>query len=728
MLQLNPQQLQAVESPLGNTLVLAGAGSGKTRVLVQRFVHLIQNAGASPYGILAVTFTNKAAQEMKQRIASSLQITTEGLWVGTFHGLAHRLLRLHYTQAGLPEHFQVIDSDDQLRVIKRLLRENNVDDKIFAPKKVQSFINNHKDKVIRAGFLAHQQNYQDQVYGQMYQVYEAYVLEHGLVDFAELLLRVYEMFENHPDLLGEYRERFMHILVDEFQDTNVLQYKWIKQLSGGGAHDVMAVGDDDQSIYGWRGAKVGNIKQFQREFAPCQVIRLEQNYRSTKNILAAANAVIAHNNARLGKNLWSEGDEGALIDLYAAYNEMDEARFLVSKIQSFVERGHSYDDVAILYRSNALSRVIEEALLQADVPYRIYGGLRFFERAEIKNALAYLRLVQMHSDDDAFLRVVNLPTRGIGDKTIEQLRFYAKDEGLSLFEAAQQLSETTLLPARARAALMGFCSFIQSLCQSMAQVSLPALVLEVIESSGLIAHYQKELTEQAKARVENLRELVTAAQQFAPDTDPEHTLGYLQQFLAYAVLESGDMQADAHQSSVQLMTMHAAKGLEFPLVMLAGMEQELFPSNWSQNAQEDRLEEERRLCYVAMTRAKEKLVLSYSECRRLYGDRKSHRPSRFIAEIPNKLLDNLRPGGFVSKAQFVSQSYQKVAQKQAPLARSVTSAMPWQLGQRVSHESFGCGVIVNCEGMGENARIQVHFDAAGIKWLMAAYAQLKPVQ
>jgi DNA helicase-2/ATP-dependent DNA helicase PcrA len=715
---LNPAQREAVCAPEGHVLVLAGAGSGKTRVLTQRIAWLIGVEHVSPWGILAVTFTNKAAAEMRGRVEAQLEMPGSGMWIGTFHGLAHRLLRLHWQEAGLPQGFQILDADDQYRLIRRTLRELALDESRWPPRQVQSFINARKDEGLRPDHLQSLGDpWQEQV-GRVYAAYEAACARGGLVDFAELLLRAHELWLNNPALLRHYQERFRHILVDEFQDTNAIQYAWLRLLAGDSGR-MFAVGDDDQSIYSWRGARIENMQHFERDFPGTRVVRLEQNYRSTGTILDAANALIAHNFGRLGKHLWTEGREGERIRLYAAFNELEEARFVVETIAGWVAEGRARSEVAILYRSNAQSRVLEEALLRERIPYRVYGGLRFFERAEIKDALAYLRLAANRDDDAAFERVVNLPTRGIGERTVQQLRQLARERGVSLWQAARAVCTERLLPGRALNALDGFLDLVEGMVANGPGLPLHERVEAVIESSGLRPHYEKE-GNKAEARLENLDELVSAAREYWDAEGGEAAEGdILSLFLAHAALEAGERQADAHEDSVQLMTLHAAKGLEFPLVFLAGLEEGLFPHQMSVN-EPGRLEEERRLCYVGMTRAMERLCLTYAENRRLHGRDLYAVPSRFIGEIPREYLDEVRLGGSVSMPLGHSGS-------RGGLAAVEAAGSGYRLGQRVRHPRFGEGVVLGCEGQGTQARVQVNFEAAGSKWLVAAYARLEAV-
>ena len=705
---LNDAQREAVAAENQNMLVLAGAGSGKTRVLVHRIAWLIRAEGFSPWSILAVTFTNKAAREMRGRIEEMLQIPSHGMWVGTFHGLAHRLLKAHWKEAGLPQNFQILDSDDQLRLVKRVCRELELDESRWPPRQAQWYINGQKDEGLRA---AHIEPPPGDLFAhtmlQVYRAYEQACERGGMVDFAELLLRAHELWLKNPDVLQHYQGRFRQILVDEFQDTNTIQYAWLQVLAGNNI-PVVAVGDDDQSIYGWRGAKIENIQRFTEDFAGTRTVRLEQNYRSSQTILRAANGVIAYNQGRLGKELWTAGETGDPITLYAGFNEQDEARFIVEQIEEWTGAGNLRVSAAILYRSNAQSRVLEEALIRAQMPYRIYGGQRFYERIEIRNALAYLRLLLSRGDDAAVERVINTPTRGIGGKTLEVVRNCARDREISLWQAIAEVISEKRLPARALSAIEGFATLINELDSGTDEMLLEELVEHVIQGSGLIEFFKKEKGEKGQARVENLEELVSAAKQFIAD---EEELSPLQQFLDSAALDAGDAQADEHEDSVQLMTLHSAKGLEFPLVFLAGMEENLFPHRMSLE-EPGRLEEERRLCYVGITRAMEKLMITYAESRRLHGSETLNTPSRFIREIPPELLQEVR-------------LHSTVARPVSSLMHAQVPDTELSLGQPVYHQIFGEGVVLNFEGRGTSARVQVNFDTDGSKWLVLQYANLQ---
>ena len=712
---LNDAQREGVCAPLQNALILAGAGSGKTRVLVHRIAWLLQAEGQSPYSILAVTFTNKAAGEMRGRIEHLLGMPAGGMWVGTFHGIAHRLLRAHWKEAELPQTFQIIDSDDQQRALKRIIRDMGIDENQFPPKEAQWFINARKDEGLRAEHLSHDGDYHLRQMIEIYHSYEALCQRSGLVDFAELLLRAHELWLKRPDVLQSYRERFKHILVDEFQDTNTIQYAWLRLLAGE-TGKLFAVGDDDQSIYGWRGARVENLHQFSKDYADVLTCRLEQNYRSTGTILKAANALIDHNTDRLGKNLWTEGKDGELIQVYSAFNELDEANYIVERIAHWVDHGGLRSECALLYRSNAQSRVLEEALLQRNMPYRIYGGLRFFERQEIKDALAYLRMSSNRHDDAAFERIINVPTRGIGARTVATMREAAREHSISLWQALYYIIEHQLLPNRALSSLQAFANMIDELAISLDGLELNEKVEQTVQHSGLIEHYKKEKGERGHARIENLEELVSAGRNFMDADNIDEELDPLSAFLAHASLEAGERQAGESEDSVQLMTMHSAKGLEFEQVFICGLEEGLFPHKFSMD-DPNRLEEERRLCYVAMTRARQLLTLSFAERRRLYGEDSYPRPSRFLAEVPEQYCDWVRMQGHVSGDNSIDSDF-----SDNPFATDKSA--PLQLGQAVMHDKFGEGVVLNYEGEGRHARVQVNFVNEGSKWLVLEYANL----
>lgn len=707
---LNPAQRDAVAAEDRHLLVLAGAGSGKTRVLVHRIAWQIATEQASPFGILAVTFTNKAAAEMRGRIEQLLAMPAGGMWVGTFHSIAHRLLRSHWQEARLPQSFEIIDADDQQRLVKRVIRELGLDEQRWPARQATWFINGQKDEGLRA---AHMDVSGGDLFAatmqKIYLAYEEACERAGLVDFNEMLLRVLELFRDNDDLRGHYQRRFRHILVDEFQDTNAIQYAWLRLLAD--EHNaVTIVGDDDQSIYGWRGAKIENIHRFSRDFPDTRVIRLEQNYRSTGTILEAANAVIDNNPDRLGKQLWTEDGKGDPIRLYAGFNEVDEARFIAGKVESLVQQGTNRNDMAVLYRSNAQSRVLEEAFLQAGIPYRIYGGQRFFERAEIRNALAYLRLLNNRQADAAFERVVNTPTRGIGNKTLEAVREQARLRGIPLWDAAVAIVNERLLSPRASNALLAFLQLVDQLAVQTETLDLAETTEHVIAASGLLDFHGQEKGDKGQQRVENLQELVSATRQFG-EGDEESDLDPLTAFLDHAALEAGDGQAEAFEDAVQMMTLHSAKGLEFPVVFITGLEEGLFPHQMS-SEEPGRLAEERRLCYVGLTRAMRELYLTYAESRRLFGNETLNPPSRFLREIPGELVEEVRVRAAVSR----------------PVGRRGTvrqeEANGIGLGARVVHPKFGEGTVLHFEGQGPNARLQINFDGVGTKWLVSQYARL----
>jgi DNA helicase-2/ATP-dependent DNA helicase PcrA len=705
---LNSPQLQAVTLPSVHALILAGAGSGKTRVLTTRIAWLISTGQVGPHGVLAVTFTNKAAKEMTARLSSLVPINVRGMWIGTFHGLCNRLLRAHFREAGLPQTFQILDSADQLAMVKRLLKNLNIDDEKYPPRELCHFINAHKEQGVRAAQAEAYDNY-TQKRVEIYAEYETQCNREGVVDFAELLLRCHELLQRNEPLRTHYQQRFRHILVDEFQDTNVLQYAWLKLLAGGGAN-IFAVGDDDQSIYRFRGAEVGNMRDFERDYAGANVIRLEQNYRSHGNILAAANAIIKNNRERLGKNLWTDAGDGEPIRAFEAYSDLDEARFVVDEIRELVRDGVSPTQVAVLYRSNAQSRVIEHELFSKGVPYKVYGGLRFFERQEVKHALAYLRLLGNPDDDTAFLRVVNFPTRGIGARSLENLQATAHQCNSSLYNAAASLT------GKAGQTVGAFIRLIETLRTETAGLPLPEIIEHVIEKSGLAQHYRVE--KEGQERLENLDELINAAATFVDDEGAIGEGGALASFLAHASLEAGEHQAGEGQEAVQLMSVHAAKGLEFDVVFITGLEQGLFPHENSVNEGKDGVEEERRLMYVAVTRARQRLYVSCAQTRMLHGQTRYCVPSSFLDEIPEGLLRKLN-----KKAASAVPAFGSFGGGYAePVA-----AGGLRVGQSVEHAKFGLGVIVSTEGRGADARVQVNFGAVGMKWLALEYAKLTPV-
>ncbi|MES1981304.1 MAG: DNA helicase II [Pseudomonadota bacterium] len=709
---LNPEQLSAVTLPPQSALILAGAGSGKTRVLTTRIAWLISTGQVSPHGILAVTFTNKAAKEMLARLAAMLPINIRGMWMGTFHGLCNRLLRTHHREANLPQTFQILDSGDQLGMIKRVMKALNVDDEKFPPRDVQNFISGSKEQ----GLRAHEVEAFDPYTRRKVEIYAAYdeqCQREGVVDFAELLLRCHELLSRDQSLREHYQTRFRHILVDEFQDTNTLQYQWLKLLAG--QHNALfAVGDDDQSIYAFRGANVGNMQQLTRDFHVQNVIKLEQNYRSHGNILDAANALIRNNSNRLGKNLWTAADKGEALRVYEAPTDTEEARFITEEVQQLHREGINLSGIAVLYRSNAQSRVIEHALVSAGIAYRVYGGQRFFERQEIKHALAYLRLMQNPDDDNALLRIINFPTRGIGTRSIEQLQEAARAQNIGLWQAA----------SRAGGKVAVFVALIEALRAATQNLPLPEIVDHVLQHSGLVAHYQNETgakLREAQERLENLNELINAATMFVHENEDDS----LTAFLTHAVLEAGEHQAEGNADALHMMTVHAAKGLEFHTVFVGGLEEGLFPHQNSR-MERDGLDEERRLMYVAITRAKRRLYLSFAQSRMMHGQVNYSLMSSFLRELPEELLHWITPrvpprsfGSYASTPQPQARS--------APVARPAASTSGWRIGQAVQHAKFGEGVIVNIEGGGADMRVQVNFRNGGSKWLALEYAKLTAV-
>lgn len=721
---LNNKQLEAVTLPQQSALILAGAGSGKTRVLTARIAWLIQTGQVSPSGLLAVTFTNKAAKEMLTRITASLPINTRGMWVGTFHGLCNRLLRAHHREAGLPASFQILDTADQLSAIKRLMKQMNVDDEKFPPKQVQGYINSCKEEGLRAhsvdAYDAHSQRLRE-----IFEEYDKQCQREGVADFAELLLRCYELLERDANIRQHYQNRFRYILVDEFQDTNRLQYLWLKLLAGKD-NCMFAVGDDDQSIYGFRGARVGNMRDFETDFHIQNIVKLEENYRSHSNILNAANAIISHNKNRLGKNLWTSAGAGEPIRVYQAYNDNDEAQFIVDEIKMLHAEGTALGDIALLYRSNAQSRVLEHALFSANLPYRVYGGLRFFERAEIKHALAYMRLIANANDDTALLRVINFPARGIGARSLEQLQGAARAENCSLWQAAINKVGNGKPGAKG---LEGFVALIRQMVDEAYGITLAELTELATTLSGLKAHYQNE--KEGEDRIANLEELVTAAVAFTNqdfgnhnNVDGETEQDLLTQFLSHASLEAGEHQADVGREALQLMTVHASKGLEFRTVFISGLEEGLFPHEQS-TYENNGLEEERRLMYVAVTRARQRLYISHAQSRMLHGQVRYGIPSRFLDEIPDELLKHLN-----SKPVAKSGSHYDYNQLPAVMGKQSSeqkNAMPWKIGQQVNHAKFGNGVIVSYEGNANDMRVQVNFGREGLKWLALEYAKLTPI-
>lgn len=716
---LNEPQQTAVKSDARCLLVLAGAGSGKTRVLTQRVAWLIESGQATPWGVMAVTFTNKAAREMRQRVEELLPQSPRGMWVGTFHGLAHRLLKTHAAIAGLPEQFQVLDSDDQLRLIKRVMADLEIDKDMLDPRQTQGFINNNKDEGIRAGILQRSADPQTEMKRRVYQVYEQRCKANGLVDFGELLLGAHELLRDNDYLLKRYQQQFQHVLVDEFQDTNTIQYAWLRLLCGDKLR-LTVVGDDDQSIYGWRGAKIENIQRLQDDFPATEVVRLEQNYRSTANILNAANAVITHNSNRMGKELWTQGEPGDPIQLFQAFNEQEEGQYIADQIQGLIEGGTNADDIALLYRSNAQSRVLEEALIQHKIPYRIYGGVRFYDREEVRHVISYLRLVANRRDDTAFERVINVPARGVGARSVDRIRVQARTEGCSMWEAASQLVELQSFKGKAAAGIADFLMLIEDFTQALADDTVLSDVCKmVVQTTGLENHYDKEGRDKAQTRKENMMEVVNASKTFEK---AESDLEPLDHFLSEASLDAGEAQADVAEPCVHLMTLHASKGLEFEHVYLTGLEENLFPHRMSSDTLAG-LEEERRLCYVGITRARKHLTISHAEIRRVFGQEMRNQASRFISELPEELVNKVRSGFKVQTSQQANRYGSR------PKAASSWSAVPedtgFQLNSRVKHPMFGEGVVIAARGQGANASVMVAFESEGTKELMVQYAKLE---
>ncbi len=715
---LNPEQRAAVELPARSALILAGAGSGKTRVLTTRIAYLISTGQVSPAGVLAVTFTNKAAREMVTRLSAMLPINTRGMWIGTFHGLCNRMLRAHHREANLPQTFQILDSGDQLSAIKRLMKEMNIDDEKYPPREVQYFISGRKEEGLRAHEVEAYDAYTRRKV-EIFAEYDKQCQREGVVDFSELLLRCYELLQRNQSLREHYQERFRHILVDEFQDTNPLQYRWLKLLAGE-RNALFAVGDDDQSIYAFRGANVGNMQELLRDFHVESVIKLEQNYRSHGNILEAANALIQHNRNRLGKNLWTAESGGEQLRVYEAGNDVDEAQFIVEEIQQLRREGVNLDEIALLYRSNAQSRVLEHALVSAGLSYRVYGGLRFFERQEIKHALAYLRLMENTDDDNALLRIINFPTRGIGARSIEQLQEAARTNNTTLFDAA----------ARSGGKVTAFVGLIESLRSATQNLPLPEIIDHVLEHSGLTAHYEAEKSSPAKRReaeerLENLNELLNATTLFVHENEDDS----LTAFLTHASLEAGEHQAGDSEDALHLMTVHAAKGLEFHTVFITGLEEGLFPHQNS--IDEGDLDEERRLMYVAITRARRRLYLTFAQSRMLHGQTHYGVASSFLREIPDPLMHWLTPR-FAARARFGSSGAETASYVAAFGGAPAEKAPPapsslWHIGQRVFHQKFGEGVVTDVKGGGNEGQVQVNFKRAGSKWLAVEYAKLTPV-
>ena len=748
---LNEAQREAVTAPPDHRLVLAGAGSGKTRVLTHRIAWLMAVEGISAHSILAVTFTNKAANEMRGRLADLVAVPTRTMWVGTFHGIAHRMLRLHYKEARLPQTFQILDSDDQSRMVKRLCKQIELPEDRFPPKMVTGWINAQKEEGRRPHTMQDTGDFMQRQLVRAYTLYQQQCEAQGLVDFAELLLRAYELCRDHEGVRTHYQSKFRHVMVDEFQDTNTLQYLWLKVLCGANGK-IFAVGDDDQSIYGWRGAKIENLHKLTREFVGTEIVRLEQNYRSTGTILKAANGLISQNTGRLGKNLWTDDREGEPIALYAAYNEYDEAEFVANRMKEYLDGRGRHSDLAVLYRSNAQSRVLEESLIRARLPYRIYGGVRFFERMEVKDALAWLRVLVNRDEDVSFERALTTPPRGVGATSIERLRLFAREHGLSLWKAARHGSGAL---GRTSGALTAFLDAIDLLDGQTRTLPLAEKMAKVIDASGLKAHYQKEKGEQAEARLENLDEIINAAKSFEKPEGLAEGADPVTEFLMHAALEAGEGQATVGEDAVQLMTLHSAKGLEFPVVFLVGLENGLFPS--LRAVEEGNLEEERRLAYVGITRAREKLFVSYAESRRIHGVEQICAPSQFLKEIPSECTVELRPRAGVLRSQFGVQSGRggfggpvrmgsgysepspwrerqqegynlsrpSVPARMAQESYAASGTMGFRLGQSVRHASFGEGVILSFDGEGERARVEIRFANSGTKWLMLGLAKLQ---
>ncbi len=713
--ELNDAQRAAVTSDDQHLLVLAGAGSGKTRVLVHRVAWQIQAKGLNPYNVLAVTFTNKAANEMSHRIQAMLENPVPELWCGTFHGIAHRTLKMFNKEANLPSGFSVIDADDQLRIIKRIMKDEKLDDALWPPKQIQWLMNTWKEEGKRAKSIKTGNDLQKKAALQVYTHYEKKCIDEGLVDFAELLLKSFELVQSNSVVKSYFHKRFVSVLVDEFQDTNTIQFKWLLEILSDQTL-VTAVGDDDQSIYGWRGARAENILGFEKNFKEANTVRLEQNYRSTSVILDAANALISNNQNRLGKNLWTESNKGEPITLYQAYHEQDEARYIADTIKNWMNSGGSYSEAAVIYRSNAQSRAIEEALLRLRIPYRIYGGTRFYERLEIKNAMSYLKLAFNPGDNLSFERAISNPPRGIGQKTLQNIREASIKFGTSNFVAARQMSDEGLLATKAKNSIDTFIAFIEDIKNNLSILALSEAIDRLINFSGLIEVYEKEKGEKGKTRIENLEELVTAAKIFEEDFSQDTpSIDIAATFLDNVSLDAGDAQAGAHEDAVQLMTLHSAKGLEFPLVFMSGLEETLFPHIRSMDSP-DQLEEERRLCYVGVTRAKQKLYITYAEIRKIHGSDVFNPPSRFIREIPAELIDEVRPRASVTL------SYERKS-SQAPKDFKISEGI--SLGQRVAHKKFGQGIVLNYEGTGDSARVQINFDNAGSKWLVLSFANLE---
>ncbi|MBV12809.1 MAG: DNA helicase II [Flavobacteriaceae bacterium] len=713
---LNPIQREAVTEELPYSLVLAGAGSGKTKVITHKVAWLCKVKEINPLSLMTVTFTNKAAKEMRGRIESILGEQLNQMWCGTFHGLFHRMLKMHWQEAGLAKSFSILDGDDQNRVIKRVIKRMNLDEATWQPRQTQWFINKQKDEGRRIAKLPNKATYVEEKMADIYLEYQKTCEEENVVDFAEILLRCYEMLAKNPELLNHYQKRFQHILVDEFQDTNEIQYLLLKQLVGKEG-EMTVVGDDDQSIYSWRGAKSSNINRFIKDFKGVKTLKLEQNYRSTTNILSAANAVIRNNPERLGKELWTEKEEGELVKIYRAFNERDEAKFIVDIIKSWVDEGRNLSECAIIYRSNAQSRILEDSILRADLPYRIYGGVRFYERLEIKNALAYAKLAIDQKNDAAFERIINIPTRGVGAKTMDQIREIAREENSSLWIAAKTFADSA--GPKIANSLKTFFKLIENFSESAAKKEIEEFFENLIESSNLKNFHGKEPGEKGRSRVENLEELVSAAAgYFSIGEDADDERSQLELFLDQASLDAGENQAEENEDAIQMMTLHSSKGLEYALVFIAGCEEGLFPHKRS-TEDPRQLAEERRLCYVGMTRAMERLYLTYAEVRNVYGVDGFSPASRFLKEIPEEFKYEIR---------MASENINKSKSFSPKIVGGTDHKVGgFALGDRVGHPSFGEGVILNYEGDGSNARVQVNFDQEGTKWLVLSFAKLNKI-
>ena len=718
---LNDEQRQAVTSEKQHLMVLAGAGSGKTRVLVHKVAWQVEALRKSPSSIMAVTFTNKAASEMRSRIEELLQSPAIDLWCGTFHGLSHRLLKRFNKEADLASGFTILDSDDQLRIIKRISKELNLDEAAWPSRQSQWQINAWKDDGLRSSKVKDNGDFFKETIKNIYKQYEEVCIQDNLLDFGELLLKSYEVIKKNKVVRSYFHTRFKTVLIDEFQDTNSIQYKWLLEISSKDA-SITAVGDDDQSIYGWRGAKVENVATFTKTFKGSETIRLEQNYRSTNVILSAANALIENNNDRLGKNLWTEQLEGENIVLYQAYNEQDEARFTADILKEWMNKGELYEDAAVLYRSNAQSRALEEALLRSSIPYRIYGGQRFYERLEIKNAISYLKIIFNHSDNPAFERSISNPTRGVGEKTLNKIRSAAKKFNISYIKSSAKLLDEGVISGRGGSGLRSYLELITT-CREIAETNTLSELMEyIIQTSGLYAYHGKEPGEKGKTRTENLEELISATKNFEQSVaDSKKNIEIAEDYLDMISLDSGDRQASEHDDAAQLMTLHSAKGLEFKLVIMTGLEESLFPHGRSMDSI-SQLEEERRLCYVGITRAMQKLYITYAESRRLHGADTFNPPSRFIKEIPTNFMDEIRP-----RAQTTTAYTRRDFASAKETKYKVEDEIGYALGQKVLHPSFGEGIVLNYEGTGEAARVQINFDGSGTKWLVLSFAKLEKI-